>query len=117
MQGILAVRLEEGDVSRTSCPAVGCVCRLPLRAAQQLLGSRQARERYEQLLAQSYADANPAVKWCALPLLDAGNGRATYGSNLRPFRSTPLRHGSFDALSSSQVSGHSLRKHSAEVAL
>ncbi len=87
MQGILAVRLEEGDVDRTGCPAVGCACRLPLRAAQQLLGSRQARERYEQLLAQGYADANPAVKWCAWPKgsaeqVEAGQGLAVFVANV-----------------------------------
>ena len=64
MQGILKVRLSEGDVHRTGCPFVGCSCRLSLSEAQHLL-SKQQRERFEQLLAQNYADTNPAIKWCA----------------------------------------------------
>ncbi len=65
MQGILNVRLSEGDVHRTCCPSVGCSCRLPFTDAQQLLSKAQ-KVRYEQLLAQNYADTNPAIKWCAL---------------------------------------------------
>ncbi len=64
MQGILKVRLSDGDVQRTGCPFVGCSCRLPFADAQQLL-SKSQRERFEQLLAQNYADTNPAIKWCA----------------------------------------------------
>lgn len=64
MQGILTVRLSEGNVYRTGCPAMGCSYRLPFADAQQLL-SKSQRERYEQLLAQNYADTNPAIKWCA----------------------------------------------------
>ncbi|BDA50235.1 probable Ankyrin repeat and IBR domain-containing protein 1 [Coccomyxa sp. Obi] len=62
-KGILNVRLSEGDVHRTGCPFVGCNCRLSFTDAQRLL-SKSQKERYEQLLAQNYADTNPAIKWC-----------------------------------------------------
>ncbi|CAL8465257.1 g4792 [Coccomyxa elongata] len=62
-KGILNVRLSEGDVHRTGCPFVGCSCRLPFIDALRLL-SKSQKERYEQLLAQNYADTNPAIKWC-----------------------------------------------------
>jgi hypothetical protein len=65
VQGIMAARLGEGDVGRCGCAAVGCGARLPPAAARQLLPKGQL-PRYEQLLAQGYADANPAIRWCAL---------------------------------------------------
>jgi len=49
--GLLAARLSDGDVHRTSCPAEGCHLPLPLPAVQRLLPPPEY-ERYSRLLGQ-----------------------------------------------------------------
>lgn len=64
-QGILAARLDEGDVHRAGCPSLGCKLLLPTSHAQAMLAPAQW-ERFERLLAQNYIDNNPHLKWSAL---------------------------------------------------
>jgi len=65
-QGILRARLDDGDVGRAACPALGCSAPLPASAAAALLGREDAL-RWERLLAQAYVDANPRLRWCGRP--------------------------------------------------
>ena len=49
-----------GEVHRVVCP--GCAIPLPPEAAEGLLQPEQ-HKRYQQLMAQSYVDANPTLRW------------------------------------------------------
>ena len=44
------------------CPQPECSMPLPVEAAEGLL-SRQQYRRYQELLAQSYVDTNPSLRW------------------------------------------------------
>ncbi|KAK9835713.1 hypothetical protein WJX74_006510 [Apatococcus lobatus] len=65
-KGILAAKLDAGDVEKASCPMPSCSEPLPLSEAQRLLPLTTFR-RFRRLLLQRYVDTAPDMAWCPSP--------------------------------------------------
>ena len=61
-QGILAAKLDAGDVEKAACPMPNCHQPLPLSEAQRLLPLAKFR-RFRRLLLQRYIDSAPNMAW------------------------------------------------------
>ena len=62
LQGILAAKLDAGDVEKAACPLPTCHQPLPLSEAQRLLPPATFR-RFRRLLLQRYIDSAPNMAW------------------------------------------------------